>query len=110
MEALAQLDLLNLEPSAKTLKTQVLTLELAHLRRIRFGVKSEALPQAQRDLFQDTWNEDSAAVEAEIERLADGRRQAEAREGRTPAVAGPPAEDRAPPRTRILRVSPLRQH
>ncbi|SMF94300.1 Transposase [Methylomagnum ishizawai] len=89
MEALAQLDLLNLEPSAKTrlaamiaalqrasaakdLKIQALTLELAHLRRIRFGVKSEALPQTQRDLFQDTWNEDSAAVEAEIERLADG--------------------------------------
>ena len=33
-------------------KIQALTLELAHLRRIRFGAKSEALNAEQRDLFQ----------------------------------------------------------
>ena len=50
-------------------KIQSLTLELAHLRRIRYGVKNEALSAEQRDLFQETWNTDLAAVEAEIEQL-----------------------------------------
>ena len=57
------------EIHAKDIKIQALTLELAHLRRIRYGVKSEALSQVQRDLFEDTWNEDLAAVEAEVEQL-----------------------------------------
>jgi transposase len=57
------------ETHAKDLKIQALTLELAHLRRIRYGVKSEALAQVQRDLFADTWNEDLAAVKAEVEQL-----------------------------------------
>jgi len=39
---------------ANDLKIQALTLELAHLRRIRYGVKSEALSQVQRDLFSRT--------------------------------------------------------
>jgi len=56
---------------AKDLKIQALTLELAHLRRIRYGVKSEALSRLQRDLFEETWNTDLAAVEAEVEQVAD---------------------------------------
>ena len=36
---------------AKDLKIQALILELAHLRRIRYGVKNEALSGIQRDLF-----------------------------------------------------------
>ncbi len=48
-------------------KNQALTLELAHLRRIRFGVKSEALTAEQRDLFQETLDADIAACEAEAE-------------------------------------------
>lgn len=59
------------EIHAKDLKIQALALELAHLRRIRYGVKSEALSPVQRDLFEDTWNEDLAAVEAEVEQVAD---------------------------------------
>ncbi len=35
-------------------KIQALTLELAHLKRLRYGVKSEALTAEQRDLFQET--------------------------------------------------------
>ncbi len=48
-------------------KIQALTLELAHLRRLRFGVKSEALTSEQRDLFQETLESDIAACEAEAE-------------------------------------------
>ena len=54
-------------------KIQALTYELAYLRRIRYGVKSETFSQLQADLFADTWNEDVAAVEAELEQLADNQ-------------------------------------
>jgi transposase len=55
---------------AANLKIQALTLELAHHRRIRFGNKSEAFSPEQRDLFQETWNTDLGAIEAEVEQLA----------------------------------------
>ena len=47
-------------------KIQALTLELAHLRRMRFGMRNEALTAEQRDLFQETWASDLAAAEAEL--------------------------------------------
>lgn len=52
---------------AKDLKIQALIMELAHLRRIRYGVKNEALSGIQRDLFEDACTEDLAAIEAQIE-------------------------------------------
>lgn len=85
-----ELDHLNLTPEAKTevsnliqslltqaqnelklleAKNQALTLELAHLRRIRYGAKSEALSQVQFSLFEEDWQTDVAAIEAEIEQL-----------------------------------------
>lgn len=48
-------------------RNQALILELAHLRRLRFGTKSEALNGEQRDLFQETLDGDLAAIEAEID-------------------------------------------
>ena len=54
---------------AKTLKIQALILELAILRRIRFGAKSEILSQVQQDLFEEACSADIAAIEAEIEQL-----------------------------------------
>ena len=51
-------------------KIHALTLELAHLRRMRFGVRSEALTVEQRDLFQETWVSDLAAAEAELAKQA----------------------------------------
>lgn len=54
----------------RDLKIQALTLELSHLRRTRYGVRSEALAPEQRELFQETWNTDLAAVEAQAEQLA----------------------------------------
>ena len=49
-------------------KIQALTLELAHLRRMRFGASSEALSAEQRDLFQETLISDSAAATDELAR------------------------------------------
>ncbi|MBK7492738.1 MAG: transposase [Nitrosomonas sp.] len=37
--------------------------------RIRFGAKSEALSQPQFSLFEEDWQTDVAAIEAEIEQL-----------------------------------------
>ena len=100
-----ELDHLNLTPEAKTevsnliqslltqaqnelklleAKNQALKLELAHLRRIRFGARSEALPQPQFSLFEEDWQTDAAAIEAEIEQLPLYRTaQIAAREGVT---------------------------
>ena len=47
-------------------KIQALVLELAHLRRMRFGARSEALTGEERDLFQETLASDIAAVEARL--------------------------------------------
>ncbi len=93
MNLINELDALNLETAAKTqvaamiqalldqskkdtaelyakeLKIQALILELAILRRIHFGVKSEILSQVQQDLFEEACNTDIAAIEAEIEQL-----------------------------------------
>jgi transposase len=63
-------------------KIQALTLELAHLKRLRYGVKSEALSSEQRDLFQETVETDQAAIEAETEHTAPTARRKRERAGR----------------------------
>ena len=57
---------------ALELKIQALTLELAHLRRIRFGRKNEALSALsprQLSLFEESALTDITAIEAEIEQI-----------------------------------------
>jgi transposase len=56
---------------AKDIKIEALTHELAHIRRIRYGVKCETLSPVQRDVFEETWNTDLSAIEAEVEHLQD---------------------------------------
>ncbi len=54
-ELRAQRDLLLIKESVikqKEIKIQALTHELLYLRRMRYGVKNEALNQVQRDLFE----------------------------------------------------------
>jgi transposase len=76
------------EAKAKDLKIQALTLELATLRRIRYGVKSEALSREQLDLFQEASDEDLAAVETEVELLAEpASKPKRQRAGRQPLPA-----------------------
>ncbi len=53
-------------------KIEKLTLEWAYLRRMKFGVQSESLAAAERDLFDETLAADLAACEA---RLDEPRRQ-----------------------------------
>jgi transposase len=95
MNPLAKLDQLHLEPSAKTevaaliqalieqaerdakaiqskdVKIAALTHELAYYKRIRFSTKSEAWAPLQRDVFEETWNTDISAIDAEVEQLQD---------------------------------------
>ena len=49
------------------IKNQKLVLELAYLKRMRYGVKSEALTDEQKSLFEDDADQDLAAVKAEID-------------------------------------------
>lgn len=100
-----ELDYLNLAPEAKAevshliqsllaqannelklleTKNQALMLELAHLRRIRYGVKSEALSRLQLSLFEEDWQTDVLAVEAEIEQLPAVQQPRRIRTGRQP--------------------------
>lgn len=73
------------------LKNQKLTLELAHLKRLRFGVKSEALSVEQRTLFEDDADQDLAAVTAELDATTpvtgESLRPPRAKAGRQPLPA-----------------------
>ena len=66
------------------LKIQALTLELAHHRRIRFSNTAEAFTPEQRDLFQETWNIDLSAIEAEVEQALPAVRTKRVPTGRQP--------------------------
>jgi transposase len=85
------------ELHAAQIKIQALTLELAHLRRMRFGASSEAFSAEERDLFQETLASDLAAAQAELD-----KKQAEAAASAEPQV----------PRTARLRAGrqPLPDH
>ena len=53
----------------KKVKIDLLTHELAYWKRMKFGVKSESLGVAQRDVFEETWESDVAAIEEELSQL-----------------------------------------
>jgi transposase len=63
----AQIARRDTELHAARIKIQALTLELAHLRRMRFGARSEALSAEQRDLFEETLVSDLAAAQGELD-------------------------------------------
>jgi transposase len=70
----------------RDLKIEALILELSHLRRLRYGVKNEALSSEQRELFDETLATDIAAAEARLEALQTG----------TPETEAPAQSTRAP--------------
>lgn len=74
------------ELHAAQAKIQALILELAHLRRMRFGASSEALSAEQRDLFQETLAADLAAAEDELAKRS---------EAQAPVPADKPKRERA---------------
>jgi transposase len=84
MEALSLLENADIDPATKQalmtsfqsflaeakrdkLKIQALTLELAHLKRIRFGRRSESLDAQQLDLFAESVDEDIGSIHAELD-------------------------------------------
>lgn len=66
IEVQAQLQKLQQQVALLELKNQKLVLELAHLKRLRFGTKSEAFSADQKRLFEDDADQDLAAIEAEL--------------------------------------------
>ena len=60
----------DLEIREKDVKIQALIHELAQLRRLRYGVKSERLAPLQRDLFEETLDADLEAIATKIEQLS----------------------------------------
>ena len=77
-------------------KLQKLTFELARLKRLKFGAKTEAMTADQRRLFEETLAEDEAALQARIAAL---------RNANTPAP--PVGQDRA---RRQPRRQPIPEH
>ena len=57
---------LNSTLKTQDIKIQALIQEVAYLRRMRYGVKNEAMSAEQRSLFEDDVVQDIAAVEAEL--------------------------------------------
>ncbi len=66
------------------LKIQALTFEIAYYKRIRFANKSEQFSTEQRDLFEESWNTDTCAQEAEVEQLGSAKPRQRERAGRQP--------------------------
>ena len=58
---------LNSTLRTQEIKIQALVQEVAYLRRMRYGAKSETLSPEQRSLFEDDVVQDIAAVESELE-------------------------------------------
>ncbi len=81
---------------AKDLKIQALVLELAHLRRIRYGAKNEALSCLQADLFDEACNEDLAAMKAEIEKLEEQQQPTTTPKPKRPRAGRQPLPDHLP--------------
>ena len=94
-ESARQITRRDTELHAAQTKIQALTLELAHLRRMRFGTRSEAFTGEERDLFQETLASDIAAAEAKLAQEQQDK----------PA----PTSDPKPPRPRAGR-QPLPEH
>jgi transposase len=84
------------EIQTKEFKIQALTHELAYLQRMRYGVKSEALTKLQLDLFADHWNEDVAAIEAELEQLHEDQPVVTAVKPQRPRAGRQPLPDHLP--------------
>ncbi len=83
--------------SAKDVKIAVLTHELAYYKRIRFSTQSEALTPLQRDVFEETWNADLSAIEAEVEQLQDESPCETVIRPKRPRAGRQPLPDHLPP-------------
>ncbi len=79
-----KLDVTTDELKNAKLLVQALKLELAHHKRLRFGVKTEALNAEQRELFEETWSSDLAELDQRIDALQPTPRAPRTKAGRQP--------------------------
>jgi hypothetical protein len=116
MNPLAELDQLNLEPTTKTevaalIQSLVEQVErdakliqakdvkigaLTYDKRIRFSRKNESLAPLQRDVFEETWNTDMSAIEAEVEQLQNDGSCETVTKPKRPRAARQPLPDHLP--------------
>jgi transposase len=61
------------------IREEHLTHEIALLKRHRFGKRAEGISRQQQSLLEDLVDEDTAAIEQELERLAESHRQPRAK-------------------------------
>lgn len=92
----AQLQAKDAEIKRKDHKIDALTFELARLRRIQFGAKNETLSPLQRDLFTETLAADIAAIEVELEHLAETEPCATVTKPKRPRAGRQPLPDHLP--------------
>ena len=83
---------------AKSLLIEKLEFELAYLRRMQFGAKTEAMSAEQRSLFDEEFEVSAAAIEAQLAAAARAEespspRQPRIRAGRQPLPAHLPRTD-----------------
>lgn len=98
-KVVAMVQRLTQELHLKETKLQKLTFELARLKALKFGAKTEVMDAEQRRLFEETLAEDEASLRAQMEALQSARAKAEA------AVS----QDKPPPK-RHPRRQPLPAH
>ncbi|MDP9095813.1 MAG: IS66 family transposase [Pseudomonadota bacterium] len=84
-----QLDHARREIGWRDAKLDKLTFEIAQLRRVKFGKKSEQLDPEQRALFDEAIDADIAAIEAQLEELLGAKKPAPPQE-RPKRAALPP--------------------
>ena len=84
------------ELQSKEDKIQTLTYELSYLRRIRYGAKTEAFSQLQKDLFEESLDEDLAATEAALEALSDSESAVSAHKPKRPRAGRQPLPEHLP--------------
>lgn len=76
----------------RELRIEALTHEIARLRRVQFGARSERMSAEQRSLFEEALATDLAAVEAELESLATPKGKASPASREVPRRKPLPAE------------------
>jgi transposase len=99
-KVMAMVQRLTRELHLKETKLNKLTFELARLKALKFGAKTEAMDAEQRRLFEETLAEDEAGLRAQLEALQNAKAAAEA------AAAG---QDKQAPKRKPKR-QPLPAH
>lgn len=89
----AMVQRLTQELHLKETKLQKLTFELARLKALKFGAKTEAMDAEQRRLFEETLAEDEASLRTQLEAA---KRQGQGRSGSRPGHAAAEAAPAAP--------------